>query len=128
MIKTKSSNVRLVGLTAGLAWILYALEEFHRSSTLAMPEHLIITSINDGVHSPNSRHYTNEAIDIRSHNFSSREAKRAFRQSFEEFLNYHPILTSYIPIRNNKFRILFENVGKTNEHFHVQVLKGESYP
>ena len=76
---------------------------------------IVITSINDSTHSENSRHYRNEAIDIRSKNFPSREVKRNFRAKYEEMLG-------------PKFRVLLENEGTENEHFHTQVKKGHHYP
>ena len=81
-ILTKSRQVTFTELTPALAFILYGLEKFHRTNKVNQPDNLIITSINDSQHSPNSRHYKNEAIDIRSKNFASREDKRIFRQEF----------------------------------------------
>lgn len=115
MILTKSAKVRLKVLSPALAWIFYRLELFHSQKLARQPENLTITSINDGVHSPNSRHYTDEAIDIRTHNFESTEQKRIFASRLEEYLGV------------TKFRVLLENVGQSNEHIHVQVRKGETF-
>lgn len=75
---------------------------------------LTITSGNDSAHKPNSRHYTDEAIDIRSKNFLTEKAKREFRAALEESLG-------------PKFRVLYENRGTPNEHFHAQVKMGEKF-
>lgn len=114
-IFTKSTNVVFTELTPGLANILFTLEEFHRNSSAIQPENLYITAIANGVHSQNSRHYTNEAVDLRSHNFPSRESKRIFRQRLELALGH-------------KFRVLLESLETPNEHFHIQVRKGLNYP
>lgn len=111
---TCKSSVRLAGLSAGLCRILTVLEDLSRTAT-GIPDELVITSISDGRHSPNSRHYRNEALDLRSHNFASREAKRLFRALFESALGV-------------KFRVLLEGEGTPNEHFHVQIRKGGTYP
>lgn len=127
MIVTKP-EVRLKGLSAGLVWILYALEEFHRMYDGVQPTTLVITSINDGTHSVGSKHYINEAIDLRSKNFPTRESKRVFRAKFEDFLNKHPVLTLYQPARVGKMRVLLEAENTANEHFHIQVRKGMEFP
>lgn len=113
MVKTKSGNVRLVVLTPALAHIFWRLEMFHRE--FGPVEDLVITSINDGTHKQDSRHYTNEAIDLRSKNFPSESLKLDFRRELEEFLG-------------PKFRVLFENARTDNEHFHIQVRKGMRFP
>lgn len=111
MIVTKSDDVRLKVLSPALAWIFYKLELFHRTKICPMPEDLVITSINDGQHAIDSRHYRNEAIDIRSHNFIDEAQKLMFAMHLQDWLG-------------PKFRVLFENKGLPNEHFHVQVKKG----
>lgn len=113
MIKTKSGNVNLVVLTPALAHIFWRLEQFHRD--FGPVEELVITSINDGNHKQDSRHYTNEAIDIRSHNFPSEFLKKEFRRELEAYLG-------------PKFRVLYESAGTPNQHFHVQVRKGMKFP
>ncbi len=114
-IKLKSKSVVFTELTPALAYILYALERFHRTSKVDQPTDLVITSMNDSNHSPKSRHYKNEAIDIRSKNFGDIEDKKIFQYELE--LSLGPFFT-----------VLFENEGTENEHFHVQVKKGLSYP
>ena len=120
-------SVRIVNIQAGLAFIIFALEEYCRLN-LGLPDEIVITSIGDGKHLPKSKHYIGEALDIRSHNFKSREDKRYFRSMFERFINGHPLLGFYHPTRFNKFRVLLENESTDNEHFHVQVKKGEKFP
>lgn len=113
MISTKSAKVRFKNLTPAMAWMLYRLEQFHRVMK-GFPLDLVITSMNDGQHMEGSRHYTDEAIDLRTHNFESREQKIEFCMRFGDFLG-------------PKFRILFENEGMPTEHIHIQVRKGFTF-
>ena len=78
----------------------------------------MITSANDSTHLPTSKHYLDEAIDLRSNNFQA-ESKAMFRTELEKFLN----LGSPCP-----FTVLLEDIGTSNEHFHVQVKKGNRCP
>lgn len=110
---TTKSNVRLKSISPALAWILFALEGFARE--LAVVPEVVITSINDSRHGINSRHYTDEAVDVRSKNFPTVVEKLKFRAGLELALG-------------PKFRVLFENPAGENEHFHIQVKKGHSYP
>jgi len=80
-----------------------------------MPLDIIVTSVNDSQHMLTSRHYKNEAIDVRSHNFKNEENKYLFIEK----LNYY---------LGPKFTVLYESIGQPNEHFHIQVKKGEVYP
>lgn len=114
MIILKSTKVHLKVLSPALAWIFYKLSLFHEKRLSPQPNDLIITSINDSAHTVNSRHYTNEAIDLRSHNFISKEEKILFAMNFQDYLG-------------DKFRVLLEGLGTDNEHFHIQVRKGMSY-
>jgi hypothetical protein len=109
--------VRIDFFTQALCYILTKLEEFHRLSWNYpnYPKDVYITSIADGNHMVNSQHYKGTAIDIRSKNFGSETAKSIFRSRFENFLG-------------PKFRVLYESKGEPNEHFHVQIKKGETFP
>lgn len=79
------------------------------------PDVLVVTAGSDGQHMKGSRHYTGEAIDVRSHNFPTLEAKERFREAYQMALG-------------PRFRVLFESVGTNNEHFHAQVMRGGTYP
>lgn len=80
-----------------------------------MPEDLVITSANDSTHAANSRHYRDEALDIRSKSFPHRAAKDLFRMNLQSRLG-------------PKFTVLFENENGPQEHFHAQTRKGGTYP
>lgn len=89
---------------------------------LGYPEVLLITSIHDSAHSRNplSRHYTDEAIDIRTkgplvNSMGTHERKRRFRRRFQELLGAC-------------FYAKLEKLGKPHEHLHAQVAKGRVYP
>ena len=113
------SNVRLKILTESLIFILNRLSWAHDKFSKDCPKTLTITSINDSQHMGNSRHYTNEAIDLRSKDFISNVAKSRFRENLENFLNEN---------NPDKFTVLLESLGKDNEHFHIQVKKGQKFP
>lgn len=119
VIRTKPT-VRFGGITAGLIELLRSLEELSRSPLLDwLPPELVITAGSDGTHATNSRHYTYEAIDVRSKNFPSLARKQEFRRRWEAQLE------ARFP---GKFRVLLESVGSDNEHFHAQVKKGQTFP
>jgi len=105
-------NCRFKNWTPALSEIIDALD-FVMNNYDWIPQ-LVITSINDSDHIHNSRHYTDEALDVRSRNFPNIDKLR-FVQIVEEKLG-------------DKFTVLFEGEGTTNEHFHIQVAKGETYP
>lgn len=114
MVITKSSLVYFDVLTPAMVSIFRALLYMDTKYTGIKPDKLVITAMSNGTHSPNSRHYTGEALDLRSHNFPTRISKRDFRFALEERLG-------------PSFRVLLESEGTPNEHFHIQVRKGMVY-
>lgn len=78
---------------------------------------ITITSGNDGQHSQHSKHYRDEAIDIRTHNL-----KPAMRERFRAY--YESALNATTP---GHWRVLHEQVGSANEHLHAQVAKGRTF-
>lgn len=77
---------------------------------------LTITSGTDGEHSgPEDPHKRGEAYDVRSHDLSL-EQKDAVEDS----------LTRNLPAAH--FFFFLEAEGTDNEHFHIQVKKGTTYP
>jgi hypothetical protein len=118
MIRFKSSGVRLNFSSEPIRRLLRTLgtlDALHaRASRSLYDGDIVVTSGNDSTHGAGSRHYTDEAIDVRTHNFTSRQAKRDFRQRWEEALG-------------PQFRVLLEGEGTPNEHFHAQVRKGHVY-
>lgn len=115
------STVRFKKLTPALLWILncvHKVSHMHQS----FPE-IVITSVNDSKHMENSRHYTDEAIDIRTRNFPDMMTKKVFINTLSRELNRSPEA-----LITDRFTVLHESIGTPNEHFHVQVNKGMTYP
>ena len=81
------------------------------AKTLERPDVVVVTSANDSVHMTGSKHYTGEALDVRSHNFPNREAKLAFLEAVLKRLG-------------DGYSGLLEAEGTPNEHFHYQVRSG----
>ena len=114
------AGVRVKRLTPALLRILNVLYQEHSSEPRAgprfpgQPDDLGVTSINDSEHLRGSRHYVDEALDLRSFNFPSREAKRAWRTH----------RAGLMP----EFTVLLEGEGTPSEHFHIQPRKDTTYP
>ena len=103
-------SVRFKGFTRGLVRILVAVQRVAERTRMAQ---VVITSANDGKHSqrPRSRHYTNEAIDLRSRNFRTAAARDRFLARLREELG-------------SRFYVAYESHGKPNAHIHVQPRRG----
>lgn len=124
MIIIKDDSVKLKKITPALALMFYVVERYHRGEAYKelQPTDLVITSINDGTHMKGSRHYTDEAFDMRSKSFKETN-KEAYRKAMELELNL-----AYSKPNKDCFTVLLENKGKENEHFHFQVKKGVKFP
>lgn len=118
---TLKSTVRIKKLTPALLHILNCLSKIQHYS-IDIPE-LVITSINDSNHSTNSRHYKDEAVDLRVHYFKTKEEVDRFIDVLDYWLNKNPEAS-----KANSFTILLENWGTPNQHIHIQVKKGKKYP
>jgi hypothetical protein len=104
-------SVRFKGFTRGLVRILSAvLVVAERTRSMA---EVVITSANDGRHSqrPRSRHYTNEALDLRSRNFTTPAARDRFLARLRAELG-------------SRFYVAYEGHGTPNAHIHVQPRRG----
>lgn len=115
MVTTKDKSVQLIVLSPALMHIFNTLVGMNMEQIPIYPKDWVITSINDGEHMEGSRHYTNEALDLRSKNFKDQSTKEAFEAVLQLRLG-------------KKFTVLLENIGKSNEHFHIQVKKGMTFP
>lgn len=107
-------GVRLRRVTPALVRIFDALCALDGAHPW-MPPELVITSLHDGTHAPDSRHYTDEAVDLRTHAFATPEDRRTFRA----------LLSTELGLR---FTVLFEDEGGPNEHIHIQPRKGTTFP
>lgn len=103
-------DVRLDCSSPAITHILYHLAKTAKELELTIR----ITSGNDSHHLGESKHYTNQAIDIGTHEFSDKMKDNLF----------DTLYTKFFP----KFTVLFENRNTENEHIHIQVKKGTSYP
>ena len=73
----------------------------------ALPHDVVVTAGIDGKHKTGSRHYTSEALDVRSKNFPSRRAKQEF--------------VSTVLLRLGPgYEMFLELEGKAEEHFHLE--------
>jgi hypothetical protein len=106
-------TVRFKGFTRGLVRILVAVQ---RVAEITRMKEIVITSANDGKHSqrPRSRHYSNEALDLRSRNFRTATARRLFLQRLRRELG-------------ERFYVAYEGHGKPSAHIHVQPRRGTTY-
>ena len=109
-----TTTVRFGGFTAALCQILTSLEQVARS--LDTPQTVTITAGSDGEHTTHSKHYSFNAVDVRTKNFPDLDRKWAFVEQVQAALPA------------GKFSVIFESIGKAHEHAHVQLKKGQSFP
>ncbi|HYE87468.1 MAG TPA: hypothetical protein VEA16_13995 [Vicinamibacterales bacterium] len=105
-------TVRFKAFTPALLRILRGVFTVAQACT-DVPD-VVITSANDSTHSPKSRHYTNEAVDLRSRSFPSSTAKQRFAALLRAELG-------------PAFTVLYEGAGTPQEHWHIQPKKGTDY-
>lgn len=116
---TFKENCRIKEWSAPLHWIFSCLIELVKDAD-TLPSEIVVTSINDSTHKTGSRHYTDEAIDIRSHNFATHSEKMDFLIMLRSMLNSN--------MRDPaKFMVILESEGTPNEHFHAQVVRGQTF-
>lgn len=99
-------SVRFKAFTPALLRILRAVHTVAPGS--------VITSANDSTHGPHSRHYTDEAIDLRTKDLPTLQAKKDLAAALRAELG-------------PAFTVLFESPGGEQEHLHLQPKKGTSY-
>jgi hypothetical protein len=71
-----------------------------------VPDPLVVTSVTDGQHSPNSLHYKGLAFDFRSHDLANGRK-----------LQVHGALRHHL---GPDFDVILEALNTPNEHFHVE--------
>ena len=108
-------NVRLKRFTPAIRFILISLDDLNARELEDYPTDFVVTSINDSKHKDNSKHYIDLAVDVRSKNFASEFIKKMFVQDMQNRLG-------------SRFYVVYENAGTENEHFHIQVKKGQTFP
>lgn len=110
MALRSKTSARFALITPDLVWLLAALLAVQTHPDVPS-EGLVITSGSDGTHLPTSKHYTGQALDVRSHTFASRAAKRRFQ-------------AAWLAALGPGYTVLLEQEGTPNEHFHAQRRKG----
>ena len=68
---------------------------------------LWITSASDGTHMVGSKHYRDEALDLRTRDLKSDANKKAVREMLQHKLG-------------GDYDVLLENLGTPNEHIHIE--------
>ncbi len=106
-------TVRFTIIVPATIRLLTVLEQLSRTSP-SVPQPLVLTAGTDGVHADHSRHYSGEAVDVRTHNFRGPVAVHAFQRELAAALG-------------PQFTMLYENEGLPNAHLHVQVRKDHVY-
>ena len=76
--------------------------------TLQEPAEVVITSANDSQHMVGSKHYSGEALDIRTKSFANHTAKQSF-------------LDAVLKRLGKGDQGFIENEGKDSEHIHVEL-------
>ena len=111
-VVTAKPGVQFTVISPGGFRILAAIDDTCQKLGLD----LVITSACDGEHSgPNDPHHRGEAYDVRSHGFTEEDKDE--------------ILASLIDILGqDHFYAFLESPGTENEHFHIQVKKGTTFP
>ncbi len=109
MAVTTKPTVRFKGFTFPLLTILDMLVWLDAHPVKGQPADLVITSANDSTHKTNSKHYSNEALDVRSKTFKP-EARELFICALARELG-------------GAFTVLYEGDGTPNAHIHVQTKK-----
>ena len=67
----------------------------------------VITAANDGKHKTGSLHYSDDALDVRSKNLPTEQAKQDILSRLQHELG-------------GDYDVLFEFQGQPNEHFHIE--------
>jgi hypothetical protein len=77
-------------------------------------EDMVITSVHDSTHAVGSAHYRDVAVDLRC-NDRGPEQDQALCTFLRDFLG-------------PAFLVLYEGAGTPNEHVHIQLRKGATWP
>jgi hypothetical protein len=107
---TFKTSARVARLTPALVHIFQAVV----SADGAFAEDMVITSVNDSRHAPGSAHYRDVAVDLRCN-----DRVRATDEALCDFLEM---------ALGPKFLVLYEGAGTPNEHIHIQLRKGQTWP
>lgn len=105
MLILKDSSVKLKDLSPQILLALMAAERVFEKYGYDC----IVTSVNDGKHSINSKHYVGYAVDLRSKHI------KTLKEKLDIFSELKINLTA-----PSNYDILFEYEGLPNEHYHIE--------
>jgi hypothetical protein len=111
MLTTKS-GVRFATITPALLHMLVTVERLSRTLFGLPDEGLVVTSGSDSTHMAGSKHYTGEAIDLRSKTLGPLKGT---------------LIATLRAELGTQFTVLLEHEGTPNEHVHIQVRKGRRF-
>lgn len=111
MLTTKA-GVRFAVITPALLYMLTTVERLSRTLFGLPTEGLVITSGSDGAHMAGSKHYTGEAIDLRSKTLGALKSS---------------VIATLRAELGPQFTVLLEADRQPQEHIHVQVRKGRRF-
>lgn len=103
------------GFSRALVRILDVLDQAVAVGLPGVPRAVTITAGSNGRHAENSAHYRFDAVDVRTKDFASDDAKRAFTDAVRATLG-------------DDFFVDLEHLGADAEHLHVQLRHGRRYP
>jgi hypothetical protein len=111
MLTTKP-GVRFATITPTLLHMLATVERLSRTLFGLPAEGLVITSGSDSTHMTGSKHYTGEALDLRSKTLGALKPT---------------VVATLRAELGTQFTVLLEHEGTPNEHVHIQVKKGRRF-
>ena len=76
-------------------------------------EELVVTSANDSTHSTQSKHFSGNALDFRTHNLYSTLTSTARHTSLVTLVNQ-------LQVRLPGFDVVLESFNTPNEHIHIE--------
>ena len=103
MIKLKA-GVDMCGIRPELSLALVICDQTYENNGVY---EMVITSLKDGTHKSGSYHYSGWAADIRSKNIGSTESKNIMLETLRSALG-------------PQWEVIFESLGKPQEHFHIE--------
>jgi hypothetical protein len=112
-VLTTKPGVRFAVITPALLHMLGVLERLSHMLPGLPAEGLVITAGSDGTHMAGSKHYTGEAIDLRTKTLTH-VAKAALIDRLRAELG-------------PQFTVLLEDEDRPNEHLHCQVRRGRKF-
>jgi len=107
-------TVEFAAFSRALLRILDVLDQVAGLELPGCPAAITITAGSNGRHAPGSAHYRYEAIDVRTKDFTTSAAKRAFTDTVRAQLG-------------PDFFVDLEHEGADNEHLHVQLRRGRRF-